>query len=166
MHLTRDRVGGLIFLALSLSYGYHAGQLEMLPGDEFEPFTARTMPLALAAIGTLLSSLLFITAMMKPVSSDDQISVEGFDLALTGKLLGLIVLFGLALHWIGFLLATVLFLLGGYWLLATGRASPEGAAACLCTVRHWHLGDTGPAAGYLSGARPAVYITDGRLTHA
>jgi len=121
MHLTRDRVGGLIFLALSLSYGYHAGQLEMLPGDEFEPFTARTMPLALAAIGTLLSSLLFITAMMKPVSSDDQISVEGFDLALTGKLLGLIVLFGLALHWIGFLLATVLFLLGGYWLLGERR---------------------------------------------
>ena len=93
----------------------------MLPGDEFEPFTARTMPLALAAIGTLLSSLLLITAMMKPVSSDDQISVEGFDLALTGKLLGLIVLFGLALHWIGFLLATVLFLLGGYWLLGERR---------------------------------------------
>ena len=121
MTLTKDRIGGLIFLALSLSYGYQAGQLEMLPGDEFEPFTARTLPLALATLGALFSALLLISSITRQSENDGPLSLAGFDLALTAKLLGLIVLFGLALHWVGFLLATIFFLLGGYWLLGERR---------------------------------------------
>lgn len=58
MHLTKERLGGLLFLLLSLAYGYHATQIPGYPGDEYEPFTASTLPYALAGAGALLSLLL------------------------------------------------------------------------------------------------------------
>ncbi len=121
MTLNKDQIGGLIFLCLSLTYGYYAGQVDMLPGDEFEPFNARSLPLALATLGALISALLLTTSSLGKDRNDDTLSLAGFDLLLTGKMLGLIVLFGLALHWIGFLLSTALFLLAGYWLLGERR---------------------------------------------
>ena len=54
MHLTKERLGGCCFAAL-LAYGYHATQIPGYPGDEYEPFTASTLPYALAGAGALLS---------------------------------------------------------------------------------------------------------------
>ena len=44
MSLTKDRFGGLLFLLLSITYGYYAADIPLLPGDKFEPFHAQTMP--------------------------------------------------------------------------------------------------------------------------
>lgn len=60
MRLTKERFGGLLFLLLSLAYGYHATQIPGYPGDEYEPFTASTLPYALAGLGALLSLLLVL----------------------------------------------------------------------------------------------------------
>jgi len=46
-----------------------------------------------------------------------RLSLSNYDFALVAKLLVLIVVFGLALEWTGFMLATMLFLIGGFWLL-------------------------------------------------
>ena len=114
MIMTKDHIGGLVFLCLSLLYGYYAGNIQMLPGDEFEPFTARTVPHTLAIVGAVLSLALLMTAKR---DASKRLSLNGYDFALVAKLLGLIVIFGLALEWTGFMLATLFFLIGGFWLL-------------------------------------------------
>ncbi|WP_428036996.1 tripartite tricarboxylate transporter TctB family protein [Amphritea sp.] len=118
MIMTKDHIGGMVFLCLSLLYGYYAGDIQMLPGDEFEPFTARTVPHTLALLGGLLSIALLLTAER---TERKRLSLSNYDFALVAKLLVLIVVFGLALEWIGFMLATMLFLMGGFWLLGERR---------------------------------------------
>ena len=118
MIITRDHIGGLVFLCLSVVYGYYAGEIPLLPGDEFEPFHARTLPETLAVMGGLLSLALILTAQR---SEDQRLSLAGYNFALVAKLLVLVVLFGLALKWLGFVIATVFFLMAGFWLLGERR---------------------------------------------
>ena len=47
--LCRDRVGAMIFLLFCLCYGYQTSQIPLFPGDEYEPFTARTLPTILTS---------------------------------------------------------------------------------------------------------------------
>ncbi|KEI70272.1 tripartite tricarboxylate transporter TctB family protein [Endozoicomonas elysicola] len=121
MTLSKDQIGSLVFLCLSLSYGYYAGQIPLLPGDEFEPFHAQTLPYALAGLGALFSFLLLASSSMAGSRSEAKSSNASLDFSLVAKLLALIVLFAIALQWIGFLLATTMFLIGGYWLLGERR---------------------------------------------
>ncbi len=118
MIITKDHIGGMLFLCLSVAYGYYAGQIPMLPGDEFEPFNAQTVPGALALLGGVLSLLLLLSARLDPTR---RLRLSGYDFLLVALLLGLVVLFGFALEWLGFLVSTVLFLIGGYWLLGERR---------------------------------------------
>ena len=118
MIITKDHIGGLVFLSLSVVYGYYAGDIALLPGDEYEPFHAQTLPYALAILGGILSlALLFTTK----ADAESKLSLKGYDFALVAKLLVLVVVFALALDWLGFLLATVFFLMVGYWLLGERR---------------------------------------------
>ena len=114
MSINRDHIGGFIFLVLSVTYGYYAQRIPMLPGDEFEPFHAQTLPIALSYLGGILSIAMLATA---KGSVGKSLDVVGLDFLLVAKLLANIVLFALALEWIGFTLATILFLMIGYWLL-------------------------------------------------
>ncbi len=114
MTLTKDQLGGLVFLCLSVAYGYYAREIPLLPGDEFEPFNAQTLPNALAFIGGALALALLVTASR---TDEDRLRLAGYDFWLVGWLLVLVVLFAVALPWLGFLVSTVLFLIGGYWLL-------------------------------------------------
>ncbi|WP_339386373.1 tripartite tricarboxylate transporter TctB family protein [Vibrio caribbeanicus] len=114
MSINRDHIGGFIFLVLSVTYGYYAGRIPMLPGDEFEPFHAQTLPIVLSYLGGILGIAMLATAKGSVRKSFD---VVGLDFLLVAKLLANIVLFALALEWIGFTLATILFLMIGYWLL-------------------------------------------------
>ncbi len=118
MIITRDHIGGLVFLCLSVVYGYYAGEIPLLPGDEFEPFHARTLPETLAVMGGLLSLALILTAQR---SEDQRLNLSGYNVALVAKLLVLVVLFGLALKWLGFVIATIFFLMAGFWLLGERR---------------------------------------------
>ncbi len=121
MTLSKDQLGSLIFLCLSFSYGYYAGQISLLPGDEFEPFHAQTLPYALAGLGTLFSLMLLVASSMARNKDESSSSSPSLDFALVARLLALIVLFGLALQWTGFFLATTIFLTGGYWVLGERR---------------------------------------------
>jgi putative tricarboxylic transport membrane protein len=118
MTLSKDHIGGLVFLALSATYGYYAGHIALLPGDEFEPFHAQSLPNALAILGALLSIVLLLTANR---SLSSTLSLTGYDFRLVTQLLVLVVAFALALDWVGFFIATIFFLIGGYWLLGERR---------------------------------------------
>ncbi len=136
MTITKDHIGGLVFLCLSVAYGYYARDIPLLPGDEFEPFTARSVPNALAWIGGVLSLALIVTAVSDPAQ---KLRLTGLDFGLVSKLLILVVMFGLALDWLGFLLATVLFLVAGYWLLGERRPKMLLIASVPFAVGIWFV---------------------------
>lgn len=41
MSLTKDRFGGLLFLLLSITYGYYAADIPLLPGTNLNLFTPK-----------------------------------------------------------------------------------------------------------------------------
>ncbi len=115
----RDRVGAMIFLIVCLCYGYQTSLIPMFPGDEYEPFTARTLPSILTTIGVILSLILLITAQPDEKSG----AVMGFNWRLLIGFLVLMAMYGVGLTYIGFILATGLFLMCGFYLLGERRKS-------------------------------------------
>lgn len=45
MPLTKERFGGLLFLLLSLAYGYHATQIPGYPGTNMNPLPPAPCPM-------------------------------------------------------------------------------------------------------------------------
>lgn len=118
MTITKDHIGGMVFLCLSVVYGYQATQIQMLPGDEYQSFNAQTLPVALSIMGGVLSFALLVLA---PRNPNHKVVLAGLHFPVVIALLFLVVIFGLALSWLGFLLATILFLVGGFWILGERR---------------------------------------------
>jgi len=112
MQLSKERIGALFFLVLSITYGYYGSEIRLFPGDEFEPMNAQTMPYALSIMGIGLAIFLLITG-----NPDAKTDHQDKDWLPVGLLIGLTLLYGFSLDWLGFLVATTLFLAGGFWIL-------------------------------------------------
>ncbi|MFD2177934.1 tripartite tricarboxylate transporter TctB family protein [Veronia pacifica] len=136
MSVNKDHIGGLIFLVLSVTYGYYAQRIPMLPGDEFEPFHAQTLPIALSYLGGILGICMLVTS---KGSAGNKFNIAGLDFLLVAKLLANIVLFAVALEWIGFTLATILFLVAGYWLLGERNIKTLLIASVPFAVGIWFM---------------------------
>jgi len=117
MNLTKERIGALFFLALSIIYGYYGSEIRLYPGDELEPMTARTMPYFLSLMGIGFSLVLLITGKKHDLDDHDQ-SREWIPVVL---LISLTLLYGLTLDWLGFIASTILFLIGGFRILGEKR---------------------------------------------
>ena len=115
--LCRDRVGAMIFLLVCLCYGYQTTQIPLFPGDEYEPFTARTLPTLLTFAGIGLSLLLIVTGQPDVKSG----AVVDFNWKLLIGFLVLMALYGVGLTYVGFVIATGFFLLAGFYLLGERR---------------------------------------------
>lgn len=133
--LSRDRVGGLIFLIFCLIYGYQTTLIPLFPGDEYEPFSARTLPWMLTIAGIFLSLLLIVMAQPNEKSG----AVIGFDWRLLISFVLLMIAYGFGLTWIGFVLATSLFLLAGFWVLGERRKSVLFGASFPFVTAFWLL---------------------------
>ena len=136
MTITKDHIGGLLFLGLSVVYGYYAYEIRMFPGDQFEAFNAQTVPVALAWIGSVIAILMLATASK---NSTDKLSFAGLDLALVAKLMVLVWVFAQALQWFGFLLSTIGFLMVGYWLLGERKVKTLLVASVPFALVFWFL---------------------------
>lgn len=141
--LNRDRVSGLIFLLVCLIYGYQATQIQLFPGDEYEAFTARTLPYLLTAGGIIMSLLLIV---MSPATKSSAIACaqqtadeSSLDWRLLGAFVALMTAYGIGLTWLGFVLATSLFLLVGFWLLGERRKAVLFGASFPFVTVFWLL---------------------------
>ncbi|OED51659.1 hypothetical protein BEI46_05515 [Aliivibrio fischeri] len=133
--LCRDRVGAVIFLIVCLCYGYQTSLIPLFPGDEYEPFTARTLPYLLTFAGIFLSLLLIVTAQPDEKSG----AVLSFNWKLLFGFISLMVLYGIGLTWLGFVLATSFFLLAGFYLLGERRKSILFGASFPFVTGFWLL---------------------------
>ncbi len=117
MTISRERIGALFFLVLSIAYGYLASEIRLHPGDEYEAMNARTLPYVLSAMGVVLSFALLLGG--RHEATTGKLSALNWRPVIV--LLGLTLLYGFAIDWLGFLLSTTLFLIAGFRTLGERR---------------------------------------------
>lgn len=126
--ISKQIAGGLIFLAISLFYGIKARGIELFFYKEGQIFTARTIPYALSILGIIFSVLYLIFPIARllrlqmksvPGHSGD---TEGRDAAShdwkTVVMLLILMIFYVAMFsLLGFIIATIAFLMGGFFIM-------------------------------------------------
>jgi len=110
----RDRVGALLLLAFSLFYLTQAAQVPLDPTARDEIFTPRTLPTGLA-IATIFFCVLQIALSRK--SSSISSAIAGFRWKPALLLTALMFAYSFLFSFLGFLIATILFLFGGFFVL-------------------------------------------------
>lgn len=117
MTLSKERIGALFFLALSILYGYFATDIKLYPGDELDPMTARTLPFVLAGMGIAFSLSLLIGGK----ETERGMGAGHLNWKPVIGLMLLSLFYGLALDWLGFLVSTTVFLIAGFRILGEKR---------------------------------------------
>ena len=114
--LSQDRIGALLMLAFALGYGALSFQIPLLSFQSEAAFTARTMPQALAVLGTALS----LALLFKP-GGDAYALPRGYRWGRIFLLCVLMIFYGFTVRPLGFLISTSLFLIGGFVILGERR---------------------------------------------
>ena len=117
MSLSKEQIGALFFLVLSIVYGYFASEIKLYPGDELDPMTARTLPYVLAGLGIAFSLSLLLNG--SKVKFGPGLAKLNWKPVIGLMLLSLC--YGFALDWLGFLVSTTLFLIAGFRILGEKR---------------------------------------------
>lgn len=120
--MAREKVGALVMLLFSIAYGLLATKIQLTFLSQQETFTARTMPYALAVMGSLLSLAILVFPTVDPAGSNSlREETSGMDWGTAVQLVVLMMFFGLTMKWLGFIVASILFLLVGFWILGERR---------------------------------------------
>lgn len=115
--LTKDRIGALLMLAFCGTYLALAFEINLPPIMRNEPFNAQTMPLVLGVVGVVISFLLLVSP-----GSPEKVDLAGYKWGLGVAMILLMVAYGFVLRPLGFILATSLFLIGGF--VSLGERNP------------------------------------------
>ena len=116
--MAREKVGALLLLAFSMSYGLLAFKIPLSFLAQQEFFTSRTMPYSLSILGIILSLLILVLPTGDP-SGKRTLKEEtaGMDWKKAILLVVAMVVYGLIMKWLGFILASILFLMAGFYIL-------------------------------------------------
>ncbi|MCG8421936.1 MAG: tripartite tricarboxylate transporter TctB family protein [Proteobacteria bacterium] len=136
-NINREKLGAFLFLAFSLAYGYATLQIPMMEFSEDEPFTSRTMPYALALLGIAFSLLKLLIPDANREQQRLRLSLAGFAWKPTFALVVAMLVYGLIFGQLGFLIATVLFLMAGLWILGERRKWVIFASSVPVTAVFW-----------------------------
>ncbi len=138
--MPREKVGALILLLFTLSYGLLATKIPLTFLAQQEFFTPRTMPYALSIAGIVLSLAILIFPTRDPAGKTTLAQeTAGMDWATAIKLVVLMTLFGLTIKFLGFILASICFLLIGFWILGERRKKLMFFTAVPLVVILWGL---------------------------
>lgn len=137
-----DKVIALVFMVISIIYGYTAYNFHLLPFEKNMPFLPNTMPMAISVLGILIS---FVILLSKSDMDDDD--GEGMSLkrlkyyktGQAGSILAAMVIYAFILHGVGFIPSTILFIFGSSWILGERKIVTMAIAAVLGTVPIWYL---------------------------
>ena len=152
--MAREKIGALIMLLFSISYGLLATRIPLSFLAEQQVFTARTMPYGLAVAGALLSLLILILPVRDPEGQKSLGQVTaGMAWGQAISLVVLMILYGLTMKWLGFILASILFLLGGFRILGERRIKVMLIAAVPLVLVLW----------FVMSSLLGIYIAPGEL---
>ena len=132
--MSRDRVGALILLVFFVAYGYLSTTITLLPFQLNQAFHARTAPQFLTFAGVILALVLLI----KP-GDPRPVDTAGMTFKRVALLCALMVFYGFTVRWLGFLIATSVFLMGGFWVMGERRWKVLVGASLPVVVGFWLL---------------------------
>lgn len=135
-----DRYIALCLLAFSIGYGYLAWMHPLLPFEVRMPFKPNTMPLGLAAIGIVLSTLLLLLPSANELEKDAE-GWRGFAWGQALILVGMMVVYAITLRPLGFIASTSLFLIAASRLLGETRWIRSILTAVISASLIWYLVD-------------------------
>lgn len=120
--MAREKVGALCLLLFSIAYGVTSFSIPLTFLAQQEIFTPRTMPYALAIAGIILSlGILILPTVDSAGKRSLSQETEGMDWEKAILLVVLMIGYGLTMKWLGFIVASILFLLIGFWILGERR---------------------------------------------
>lgn len=138
--MAREKVGALLMLLFSISYGLLARKIPLTFLSQQETFTARTMPYALAVLGTILCLAILVSPTVDPEGKKSlSEETEGMDWATAIWLVVAMFLFGLSMKWLGFIVASIIFLLAGFYILGERRVKLMLLAAIPLVIVMWAI---------------------------
>ena len=132
--MSRDRVGALLLLVFFVAYGYLSTSITLLPFQLNQAFHARTAPQFLTFVGIVLALVLLARpGDMRPIDT------AGMTFRRVALLCGLMVFYGFAVRSLGFLIATSVFLMGGFWVMGERRWLVLIGASIPVVIGFWLL---------------------------
>ena len=141
--MAREKVGALTLLLFSIAYGLLAFKIPLSFLAQQEFFTSRTMPYSLAVLGIVLSLLILVLPTADP-SGKKTLKEEtaGMDWKKAILLVVAMVVYGLTMKWLGFILASIIFLIAGFYILGERRLKKMILAAVPLVVLLWFIMST------------------------
>jgi putative tricarboxylic transport membrane protein len=120
--MAREKLGALMMLVFSIAYGAGAFTIPLTFLAEQETFNSRTMPIALAVAGAIISALILVLPTVDPDGKPKLTDItRGMDWKKANLLLVSMIVYGLVMKWIGFILASIIFLMIGFRILGEKR---------------------------------------------
>jgi len=138
-----DRWIALLFLIVSVAYGYAAYTYPLLPFERNMPFLPSTLPKALSVIAALISLFIVLAPRHSAGESDlgdlSAETVRGFKLGQTFGLVAAMVLYALLLRPAGFIGATIAFIVGSSMVLGERKLQVLIPIAVVAAGSVWYL---------------------------
>ncbi|MCW8858936.1 MAG: tripartite tricarboxylate transporter TctB family protein [Deltaproteobacteria bacterium] len=152
--MAREKLGALVMLLFSMAYGLLALKIPLSFIAQGEFFTSRTMPYALAVLGIILALLILVLPTADPTGKHSiAAETRGMDWKTAILLVVGMILYGLLMKWLGFIISSILFLLGGFYVLGERRIKRMLLASIPLVVGLW----------FVMSALLGVYIAPGEL---
>lgn len=140
-----DKWIAVVFLVISIIYGYTAYTYPLLPFERNMIFLPNTMPMVLSALAILFALLILFTPSPKADAEGEalgNINLKKWRKYKVGQALGLIALmtlYALTLRPVGFITATTLFLVGAGWTLGERKLVTMTCIALTGALCIWYL---------------------------
>ncbi len=138
-----NALGATLFLVISLAYGYFATDIVLLPGEENEPFNSRTLPLTLSFLGACLSiAELFFALRKSSINGSKKHAIvwpQQQNILKLVKLIIAVCLYAFSLQYVGFLLATIIFIFACCYTLGERNKKTLFIASIIFVVSFWLL---------------------------
>ena len=133
--ISKAKIGALLFLLLSLGYGWIAMHIPLDFWSQAEVFTARTLPEALACGGIVVALLILFTT---PIESGWG-ALAGLQWRPALALIALMVVYGAILEPLGFVLGSILFLIAGFLIMGERSAWRLLLASLPLVIGFWFV---------------------------
>ena len=120
-----DRINYIATLCLFVvfaAYGLEALTIPLFPGQEDEPFKPRTMPIALALVGLLLTGIR-AAKLSGSTGQSEGTGLDGLNWHPVIRLCLVMLAYGFLMVPLGFIVATTFFLVAGFLILGERRRS-------------------------------------------
>ena len=134
--MSKDKVGALVILVLSMAYGMMALNIPQPLGVVDSEVTPASLPIALSVTGIAVSLLILILPAKRESFTE---AFKGLDFKRVGYIFLLMVGYGLTIEPLGFLISTILFLSGGFWAMGEGRVKIIVLVSITVSVVFWFI---------------------------